>query len=424
MKRSQGLGKGRLHLLRQRQRLPGRILAGQRRVEQNQEPVAQKPLQRAARLINQRPGGLVKGVERRNHLFRGNRTGKGGEAPQVCKQNRHGAALAVQQGVAVTRVHDHRRHRLRQETAQPVGSLQLGDLMRHLALQLAVPGPQLLLLRIDLLVQRAQLPAHAVRVPGQPAEFIPVGNSGPGSEIAGGDCAQRAADLLHRPEHGGGDRITRQQRQQDRGHAGPDDQSAGTRVGLGGLLRAQVHPPFDVLGDCIGIALQTQGDRGELLFHQFGNTRRAAGPPGLRKGRCGRRQSLRGPLQCRQPLIPGQVLKLHLPRVAGNDDGQVIGFIQRLGQGQPHAARGLGRAGHGKHQGVACALIDAVIGCDLLLIADQLPGPLIGLQQRLQPQQRKHNHQAGSGQKGGQQLVPQRNRQTGHCAHQKIRLLG
>nr|WP_254604199.1 hypothetical protein [Leisingera sp. ANG59] len=212
LKQSQGAGKGRLHLLRQRQRLPGRVLAGQRRVEQYQQAVAQEPLQRAACLFNQRTGGLVEGVERSNHLLRRNRAGKGGKAAQVGKQNRHGAALAVQQGAAAARLHDHLRHRLRQEAAQPVSPLQFGDLLRHLALQLAVPGLQLLLLRIDLLVQGAQLPAHAVHVPCQPAEFIPVGNRGLGREIPGGDSTQGAADLLHRPQHGGGNCIAREQR--------------------------------------------------------------------------------------------------------------------------------------------------------------------------------------------------------------------
>ncbi|WP_082023015.1 hypothetical protein [Leisingera sp. ANG-S5] len=114
----------------------------------------------------------MEGVERGDHLLRGHRTGKGGKATQVGKQNRHGAALAVQQGAAAARVHDHRRHWLRQEAAQPVGPFQFCDLLRHLALQLAVPGLQFFLLRIDFLIQRAQLPAHAVDVTCKPAEFI------------------------------------------------------------------------------------------------------------------------------------------------------------------------------------------------------------------------------------------------------------
>ncbi|WP_082020327.1 hypothetical protein [Leisingera sp. ANG-M6] len=94
----------------------------------------------------------MEGVERGDHLFGGNRTGIGGKAAQVGKQNRHGAALAVQQGAAAACIDDHRRHWLRQEAAQPVGPFQFRDLLRHFALQLAVPGLQLLLLRIDLLV--------------------------------------------------------------------------------------------------------------------------------------------------------------------------------------------------------------------------------------------------------------------------------
>nr|WP_152618515.1 hypothetical protein [Leisingera sp. ANG-Vp] len=173
-----------MHLLRQGQRLPGRVLAGQRRIEQHQQAVAQKPFQRAAGVFDQRARGLVKGVERGNYLFRSNGAGKGGEAAQVRKQNRHGAALAVQQRAAAARIHDHRRHRFGQEPAQPVGPLQLGDLMRDLALQLAVPGLQLLLLRVDLLIKRAQFPAHAVHIPRQPAKLIPVRHVCPGGETA------------------------------------------------------------------------------------------------------------------------------------------------------------------------------------------------------------------------------------------------
>nr|WP_082015873.1 hypothetical protein [Leisingera sp. ANG-M7] len=172
MKRFHRAGKCILHLLSQCQRLPGRVLAGQRRIEQNQQAVAKEPLERAASLINQRARGLVEGVERGDHLLGGNRAGIGGKAAQVCKQHRHGAALAVQQGAAAAGIDDHCRHWLRQEAALTVGPLQLGDLPCDFALQLAVPGLQLLLLRIDFRVQRAQLPAHAVDVTCQPAEFI------------------------------------------------------------------------------------------------------------------------------------------------------------------------------------------------------------------------------------------------------------
>ncbi|OBY25489.1 hypothetical protein A9D60_22110 [Leisingera sp. JC1] len=341
MKRLHCARKGILHLFCQCQRPLGRILAGQWRVEQHQQAVTQKPLQRAAGLLNQRARGLMEGVERGDHLLGGNRTGIGGKAAQVGKQNRHGAALAVQQRAAAARIDDHRCHWLRQETAQPVGPFQLRDLLRHLALQLAVPGLQFFLLRIDFLIQRAQLPAHAVDVPCQPAEFILVGNCGPGGEVSGGDGTESAADLLHRPQHRGGNCIARQQRQQHRGHARPDNQGAGTHIGAGRFLRTQVHPGLYVLCDCIGVALNAQCNRGKLLLDQFGNPRGAAGLPRLCERRCDRRQALYSPLQSRKPGIPRQILPFHLPDITGDNDRQVIGFIQGLCHGQTHAARRL-----------------------------------------------------------------------------------
>ncbi|OBY25490.1 hypothetical protein A9D60_22115 [Leisingera sp. JC1] len=67
-------------------------------------------------------------------------------------------------------------------------------------------------------------------------------------------------------------------------------------------------------------------------------------------------------------------------------------------------------------------MVKPVVGRDLLLVPDQLPGPLIRLLQCLQPKHCESNHQPGSGQKGRQKFVPQRDLQAGHSAHQKIRL--
>ncbi|WP_152612818.1 hypothetical protein [Leisingera sp. ANG-M6] len=153
--------------------------------------------------------------------------------------------------------------------------------------------------------------------------------------------------------------------------------------------------------------MQAQGDWGELFIDQLRDLGHLTRPARLHEVCRNPRQAACGFLQVCKPGIPWQLLPFHLPCVTGDDHRQVISFVQGLGRGHPHPSRRPGFAGQGKYHGVACTLIDAVVSCDLLLIADQQAGPFICLLQRLQPQNGKQDHQSGPGQKGGQQLVPQ-----------------
>ncbi|WP_152610537.1 hypothetical protein [Leisingera sp. ANG-DT] len=153
--------------------------------------------------------------------------------------------------------------------------------------------------------------------------------------------------------------------------------------------------------------MQAQGDWGELFIDQLRDLGRLTRPARLHEVRRNPRQAACGFLQVCKPGIPWQLLPFHLPCVTGDDHRQVISFVQGLGRGHPHPSRRPGFAGQGKYHGVACTLIDAVVSCDLLLIADQQAGSLICLLQCLQPQNGKQDDQPGPGQEGGQQLVPQ-----------------
>ncbi|WZK90254.1 hypothetical protein QEZ52_06840 [Aliisedimentitalea scapharcae] len=273
--------KGGLHFTGQRQGLFPRLLAGGRGIEQDHQSIPQKPFQRAAAMFNEWTDRGVKGIQSGNDPLWVDRIGIGGKPAQIGKQNRNQTAPAAQKIRAVLGAQDQFCHLFGQEPAQAVAARNLFDLARHSMFEITVPIGQLVTLRMDFVIEFTQFVTHGVGILSQRAEFVLVGHLNPRIEIARGNRAERAPDALHRPDDCRGNDIPGKQRQQNRTHAGNQDNAARAFISQPSLCGLVFHFFTDLGGAGIGAALDLLKHRQNLRVHKGSDPVKFAGFPGL-----------------------------------------------------------------------------------------------------------------------------------------------
>ena len=124
------------------------VVAAHRVVEEDHQPVAGEPLERALEPEDQVAERGVVLLQDAHHLLGLARLGERGEPAQVAEHHDDLAPVALEERL-VAGVDDQLGQLRRQEAAQPAHPLDLGHLRRHAALQLLVPGRELVGLALD-----------------------------------------------------------------------------------------------------------------------------------------------------------------------------------------------------------------------------------------------------------------------------------